>query len=113
MRSNKSIRSTVACAVFMLGAAASTGAMATVHIEVPASSILLQTYSGTTVTLFYTGSVCTSGRLALDPSDTPDRNKLLWASVLAAKASGQKMSFDYDFNADDCAIRAFAVVPTT
>jgi hypothetical protein len=113
MRSIKSIRKAAVCASFLLATAISTSAMATAHIEVQASAILLQTYGGTAPTLYYTGSVCSSGHLTLDPSDSADRQKLLWASILSAKAAGLKVNFDYDFNADSCVIRAFAVMPTT
>lgn len=102
------VASFVACTVV-----ASAGAMATQHLEVPASSLLLQTYGGTAVTLYYTGSACASGQLTLDPSDSSDRNKLLWATVLSAKASNLKVNFDYDIGTNVCYIRAFAVMPTT
>ena len=85
--------------------------MATAHIEVPASAILIQTYSDTVPTLYYTGSGCSSGHLNLDPNDSQERQKLLWASVLSAKASGLRMNFDYDMQGDICYIRFFAVMP--
>ena len=101
----------------MLGLAAamlsaSGFASATAHYEGPASAWVLQSYNGVQATLYYTGSPCISGKLTLDPSDSPDRNKLLWATVLAAKASGAKMSFHYDVGPNDiCYIRSFTVAP--
>lgn len=86
--------------------------MATAHSEVQASAILIQSYGGTAPTLFYAGSSCSGGHLDLDPSaDGLERQKLLWASVLSAKATGAKMNFDYDVAGDICYIRFFAVMP--
>jgi hypothetical protein len=92
----------------------SATAFATANYTGPAAAWTLQNISrtGVSVRLLNTSAPCTQGRLTLDPQDTPDRNKLLWATVLAAKASGSSMSFDYDIGANDiCYIRNFAVVP--
>ena len=109
--SKKYVRNMVCAAFFMAAAGGSASAMATAHAEAPASAILIQTYGGITATLYYAGSVCSNGHLNLDPSDTQDRQKLLWAAVLSAKSTGGKVNFDYDFNGDDCVIRAFSVMP--
>jgi hypothetical protein len=91
---------------------ASASVFATAHYEGLASGWVLQSYGGVTTTLHFTDSPCTNGRLTLDPADSAERNKLLWATVLATKASGGKMSFDYDVGAGDiCYIRFFSVSP--
>jgi hypothetical protein len=110
---SKSIRKGVIALSCVLALGASASAMATAHVVVPASAILIQTYSGITPTLYYTGSGCSSGHLNLDPTvDGAEREKLLWATVLSAKASGLKMNFDYDIAGDVCYIRYFAVEPS-
>ncbi|PTR33008.1 hypothetical protein C8J98_104219 [Luteibacter sp. OK325] len=108
---NKVINKAFACATIVALGAMSTAAMATAHIDVLASSILPKNDVGGVVTLYYTGSVCSSGHLSMDSSDTPDRVKTLWATVMSAKAAGQSLGFDYDFNGDTCIIRAFTIVP--
>jgi len=110
MRS-KSIRKGLVALSCVLGLGVSASAMATAHIVVAARAILLQNYNGTTPTLWYTGSGCTSGNLTLDPTQNSDREKLLWATILSAKASGANVNFDYDINANVCYIRNFAVEP--
>jgi len=107
----KTVRKVLSAVFCVTAAGASMSAMATAHAEVQASAVLIQSYGGVAPTLFYAGSVCTLGHLTLDPNDTQDRQKLLWASVLSAKATGGKVNFDYDYNGDDCVIRAFAVMP--
>jgi len=108
---SKSIRKGVVAIACVLGLGASASAMATAHVDVAASAIQVNSYGGVTPVLFYTGSVCSTGHLTLDPSADIDTQKLLWASILSAKATGAKMGFDYDFNADNCVIRAFSVAP--
>ena len=93
------------------GLVASGSAMATAHLDVAAGAVQINSYGGITPVLFYTGSVCSTGHLTLDPSADVDTQKLLWATVLSAKATGGKLGFDYDFNADNCVIRAFSVAP--
>lgn len=101
------------CAVISVVAAGiSTAAFATAHLEVAASAIQIQSYGSVSPVLFYTGSVCSNQHLNLDDSSTADVQKLLWASVLSAKSTGAKISFDYDYNGDACIIRDFAVMPS-
>jgi hypothetical protein len=106
---SKSIRKGVVALSCLLGLGASASAMATAHVDVAASAVQINSYGGITPVLFYTGSVCTTGHLTLDPSADVDTQKLLWASVHSAKSTGSKLGFDYDFNADNCIIRSFSV----
>ncbi|KAG9611570.1 hypothetical protein KCV01_g2451, partial [Aureobasidium melanogenum] len=106
-----SIRKAFCAAACVITAAASTSALATAHLEVQASAIQIQNNGSTNPSLFYTGSVCSAQHLNLDDNSSVDVQKLLWASVLSAKANGSKMSFDYDYNGDICVIRSFAVMP--
>lgn len=108
---SKSIRKGIVALSCVLALGASTSVMATAHVVVPASAILIQNYSGTAPTLYYTGSGCSSGHLTLDPADSAERQKLLWAAIFSAKAAGLTVNFDYDINGDLCYIRAFAVQP--
>lgn len=100
------------CALFCVVAAGeSTSALATTHVEVPASAIQIQTYGTVSPALFYTGSICSNQHLTLDDSSSVDVQKVLWAAVFSAKSTGSKLSFDYDSNGDACVIRSFAVMP--
>ncbi|MGA7436743.1 MAG: hypothetical protein WBW32_01295 [Luteibacter sp.] len=108
---SKSIRKGVVAVSCLLALGTSASAMATAHIMVPANQILLQNQIGTTPVLFFAGSGCSNGHLNLDPTQSSDREKLLWATILSAKASGVNVSFDYDMNGDICYIRNFSVEP--
>jgi hypothetical protein len=105
----KSVRNTICAAACIVAAGASTSAMATAHSDVAASAIQISSYGAVAPVLFYAGSVCSSGHLSLDPASTVDVQKTLWAAVLSAKTMGGRMSFDFDFNGDDCIIRSFSV----
>jgi len=108
---SKSIRKGVVAISCLLALGGSAAAMATAHTEVLASAVQIQSYGGITPVLFYTGSVCSNQHLNLDPIADSDTQKLLWAAILSAKATGSKVGFDYDFNADSCVIRSFSVNP--
>lgn len=109
--SNNSIRKAFHAVLCIVTAGMSTAALATAHLEVPASAIQVQSYGAVNPALFYTGSTCSTQHLNLDDSAPVDLQKLLWASVLSAKAAGARMSFDYDSSGDVCVIRSFAVMP--
>jgi len=107
---NKNTILKTACGAAILGSAAvSISAMATAHLESPAAAIQISSYGLVSPVLFYTGSVCSNQHLNLDDSASVDAQKLLWAVVLAAKSTGGKLSFDYDYNGDVCIIRSFSV----
>ncbi|MEZ2417942.1 hypothetical protein [Luteibacter sp. RCC_6_2] len=108
---SKSIRKSIVAFSCVLALGTSTSVMATAHTEVSASAIQIQSYGNVGPVLFYTGSVCSNQHLNLDPIADVDTQKLLWAAVLSAKATGSKVGFDYDFNADNCIIRSFSVNP--
>jgi hypothetical protein len=90
----------------------SGGAFAQAYVSMPAGPLRLQNYPGGT-SIFNAGSPCTSGGLTLDPTDTPDRNKTLYATVLAAKASNALFFAYYDVGAiagaPVCYIRSFGI----
>lgn len=99
-------------AVAIVALCVSGGAFAQAYVSLPAGPLRLQDYPGGT-TIFYTGSPCSSGGLTLDPADTPDRNKTLYATVLAAKAMNARFFAYYDIGAiagaPVCYIRSFGV----
>jgi len=105
-----SIRALLCSACCLMAAGASTSALATANVTVPAASVQITTYGLVNPVLFYTGSVCSNQHLNLDDSASADMQKLLWAAVLSAKSTGSKLSFDYDFNGDACVIRSFSVM---
>jgi hypothetical protein len=102
------------CAASILAASIVSGsAFATAHWDGPAGPLILQNSTAMQTSIYYTNSPCASGLLTLDPADSVDRNKLLWATVLAVKANGGKITFDYDVGAGPvCYIRNFSVDPT-
>ena len=105
-------RTIIALACMTASVVFATPAMATFHAEVASAAIQIQTFGGLAPTLYNTGSVCSGGHLTLDHTiDGVERDKLVWAAVLSAKASGARMSFDYDTTGDECWIRYFAVLP--
>lgn len=105
-------RTVLAWACIVACAVVASPAMATFHVEVPAAAIQIQTFGGLAPTLYNTGSVCSAGHLTLDHTiDGVEREKLVWATVLSAKATGARMSFDYDTTGDECWIRYFSVQP--
>ena len=91
----------------------SGAASATANVTAVPTGWKLQSYGGVSTTLWYTGSPCTNGQLTFDASESPDRNKLLWATILAAKSAQLPVSIDYDIgnNAGGtiCVIRTFAI----
>jgi hypothetical protein len=70
----------------------------------------LQSYGGNPV-LWYTGSTCGSGQLLTDPSWTADQGRLLWATIMTAKASQLPMTIDYNVNGQSCTIVDFSLDP--
>lgn len=95
---------------FVAAMAASSAAFADNITAVP-TGWKLQTYSGVQTVLWYTGSPCTSGQLILPSTESSDRNKMLWATVLEAKAQGLKLSIDYTVSGNTCSITSFSVSP--
>lgn len=111
MHSHK-LKTILAASLAFTGIIGASSASATAHLNVAASSIIIQTYSGTTPALWYTGSPCINGGLQMDPSESVDRHKLLWAIVLAAKSYGGTIGIDYDVGAGPiCVIRHISANP--
>lgn len=70
---------------------------------------ILQSYGGSAV-LWYTGSTCTNGQLLLDPSWSSDQSKLLWSTIMTAKASQLPVTIWYTVNSGgSCIITSFAL----
>ena len=99
----------VICASIVTFFAASAASASQYQIESSVAGWRIQTYTGTTIALWYTGSSCVSGGLLLPASESADRNKLLAAMVLSAKATGAKMAIGYDVDNGSCIITDFAI----
>ena len=96
--------------IFALAALSAAGIASATSISAVPTAWRLQSYPGTGTVLWFTGSTCTNGQLALDVSDSADRNKLLWATVLAAKSSQIPVVIDYSVNsAGQCVINDFGL----
>ena len=69
----------------------------------------LQSYGGSTV-LWYTGSPCYNGQLLLNSSWSVDQSKLLWATIMAAKASRLPVFVYYVVDSSgNCIITSFGL----
>jgi len=68
----------------------------------------LQSYGGNPV-LWYTGSSCASGQLQPDASWSPDQMKLLWATIMTAKASQLPVNINYTISGSNCTITDFSL----
>jgi hypothetical protein len=80
---------------------------AIVPISVVPTAWLLQNYLPSNVVLWFTGSSCASGMLALPPSATAADQQRLYATVLAAKLSNSKIFVYYDDSTPSCFITSF------
>lgn len=104
-----SLRHTAAACALFLATAFATQVSATELTTVAAGAVRIQNYNVSNITLYYTGSVCTSGGLILDATDPQERHNQLLATALAAKAAGAKLTFEYDVGGGQCVIRNFSV----
>lgn len=69
----------------------------------------LQSYGGSAV-LWYTGSTCMNGQLLVDSSWSFDQSKLLWATIMTAKASQIPVFVSYVVNSSGyCIITSFSL----
>ena len=69
----------------------------------------LQSYGGSAV-LWYTGSTCINGQLLVDSSWSFDQSKLLWATIMTAKASQIPVFVSYAINSSgSCTITSFSL----
>lgn len=98
----------IALACLVAGMSISGVADATQTLSTPATAWKVQNYpSG--IVAFYTGSPCASGLLTTSATDSPDRIKQFYATILAAKAMSAKITVDYDIAADQCIARTFGI----
>ena len=93
---------TVACML----ASAGTSAATQVVIASPASW-RLQMYNGTAI--YNAGTPCVQGNITMDPTDTADRSKALYATVLAAKAPNLNVLIEYEVVGTQCYVRSFGI----
>jgi hypothetical protein len=71
----------------------------------------LQDYAGgAQIAIWYTGSSCTNGQLLVDPTWSIDQAKMVWSTVMAAKASQLPVIFGYTVNSSgSCIITSFGL----
>jgi hypothetical protein len=94
-----------ACISFAFASAASAASVTAVP-----TAWKLQSYGTTGPVLWYTGSSCDTGQIVMDPSWSADQAKLLWATVMTAKASLLPVTIDYTVNSlGQCVITDFAL----
>ena len=95
-------------AVSLIALAASTSAPAatSVVIDYP-TAWRLQMYNATAI--YNMGTPCVQGNVTMDPADTADRSKALYATVLAAKASNLKVLVEYEVVGSQCYVRSFGI----
>lgn len=110
--SNFCRKKAAACALALAAMSASATICAEALVSLPSGPLRVQSYSNGT-SIYFTSSPCTYGGMTLDPSDTPDRNKMLYATVLAAKAMKANLFVSYDIGAIGgspvCYIRSFGI----
>jgi hypothetical protein len=98
----------IALACALTGMSICGAANATQSLSTPASAWKVQNYpSG--IVAFFTGSACVNGLLTTDASDSADRVKQFYATVLAAKSMSAKITVDYDIAGDQCIARNFGI----
>lgn len=97
------------CASILAVSAAGAASASQYEVTGPVNAWRIQSYNGSTVALWYTGSACTNGQLLLPASESNDRHKLLAATMLSAKAMGAKMTIGYDIINGTCTITDFAL----
>lgn len=77
-------------------------------LSTPATAWKVQNYpSG--IVAYFTGSACANGLLTTDTTETSDRIKQFYATVLSAKAMSAKVTVDYDVSGPQCIVRTFGV----
>lgn len=109
MRKKISLKKLFPIAIAATCMGVSSAALATIGIAAVPTAWRLQNYEGQNAVLWFTGSVCPNGQLTLDPADTPERNKMLYATIMAAKASKLKVVIQYDAGVNVCFIRNFGL----
>lgn len=96
----------IAAALTALAGSASVSASTSVIIAVP-TAWRLQMYNATAI--YNIGTPCVQGNVTIDPADTADRSKALYATVLAAKASNLKVLIEYEVVGTQCYVRSFGI----
>lgn len=69
----------------------------------------MQSYGGVATALWHTGSTCNMGLLEIPPYEGEQRSKLLWATVLAARAAQIPVFVDYEVSNGHCYISTFGI----
>lgn len=95
-------------ALAITGLSVFSAAAGAVGITAVPTAWKLQSYGGNPV-LWYTGSSCPSGQLLPDPSWSQDQMKLLWATVMTAKASQLPVNVNYTVNGSSCILTDFSL----
>jgi hypothetical protein len=101
--------SVLACASALALVAAGATNASQYSINMPATNWRMQNFTGNQVYLFFTGSACANGQLALPAGESADRQKLLAATILSSKATGYKMVIGYDMAGTTCTIADFGL----
>jgi hypothetical protein len=73
------------------------------------TSWLIQNYVPNQLVLWFTGSTCTNGQLVFPSTAIQADQDRLWATVLAAKATGQQIIVYYYVSGGGCFISSFGV----
>jgi hypothetical protein len=76
-------------------------------IQGSTASWRLQNYVPNQVTLYFTGSPCTSGSLVMPSTAVQADQDRLWALILTSKATGNPVYIYYYNNAGVCTISSF------
>ena len=80
-------------------------AFADSNIEAYPTAWRLQDYEDNTISIFFTGSPCTNGRLILPASVSADSKNRFWSTILSAKMANKIVGIFY--NPTTCEITSF------
>lgn len=69
----------------------------------------LESYGANAVVLWYTPSVCATGQIVFSANAPTIEHNRLYATVLAAKASGAKVFVNYNVSGGVCTIVSFGI----
>ena len=99
----------VSCVSLVLAASMFTpkAAYADTTIEAVPAQWRLQQYGSNSAALYYTGSPCPSGLIAVSPSYTADDVNRFWSTVLMAKALGKVMGIIYNGSTPSCYLTSY------
>jgi hypothetical protein len=96
---------------FFVVVAAHAQTQTLINIERSPAAWRLQDYVGIGVSVYFTGSSCSSGQLTFPSGTSSDDLNRFWSLIMAAKIAGQTVGVYYYISGTSCLLESYYLTP--